>query len=362
MIPYENLKDLNAIYADEINQAIKKVIDSGYFILGEETEKFEDEFSSYLGVSECIGVGNGLDALTLAIKALELPDGAEVIVQSNTYIATVLSIINNNLVPVFVEPDIYSYSMTVSGIAEKITRKTKAILVTHLYGKISDMIEINMIAALNGLYVIEDCAQSHGSTLNGKHSGTFGHIGCYSFYPTKNLGALGDGGAIVTNDKAIAVKLRKLRNYGSSKKYYNELQGVNSRLDELQAAVLRVKLRHLEAYIDKKNSLANIYFENLDQHKFTLPKREKNKRDTFHIFPIRTTRRDDVREHLMQNEIGTEIHYPVPLNLQPALCNYINESFEIAERISSSIISLPCSIIHSELEISKVVRTLNEHF
>ena len=240
MIQYENLQKLNDNYRAEIDEAIKQVLDSGYFILGENTAKFEEEFSQYLGISECIGVGNGLDALILAIRALDLPPKSEVIVQSNTYIATVLSIVNNNLVPVFVEPDITTYAMTAAGISERLTSKTKAILVTHLYGKISDMDEICHLAETAGLFVIEDCAQSHGSKLSARHSGTFGHIGCFSFYPTKNLGALGDGGAVVTGDLLIASKIRMLRNYGSSRKYYNEIQGVNSRLDEIQAAILRV--------------------------------------------------------------------------------------------------------------------------
>ena len=360
MIQYENLKKLNDNYRAEIDDAIKQVLDSGYFILGENTAKFEEEFSRYLGVDHCIGVANGLDALTMSFACLGLPPGSEVIVQSNTYIATVLSIVNNNLTPVFVEPDIDTYSMLSDPIEKQITTKTKAILVTHLYGKISNMIEICSLAQKYNLYIVEDCAQSHGSTLNGKQSGTFGDLGCFSFYPTKNLGALGDGGAIVTNNKVYADRLKMLRNYGSSKKYSNEIPGVNSRLDELQAAILRVKLKNFSSYIERKNKIAKIYFGNIKNNNINLPKVECGKYDTYHIYPIRHKNRDELRSYLNNKNIQTEIHYPIPLNKQPALAKMKHGDFTVAEEISSTILSLPCSIIHQEGEIEYVVEMLNE--
>lgn len=359
MIPYENLQKLNSFYRSEIEQAVNGVLDSGYFILGENTESFECEFSKYLGVDHCIGVGNGYDALTLAFSILDLPPGSEVIVQSNTYIATVLSILKNHLKPVFLEPNIETYSMEADAIEEKISAKTKVILVTHLYGKISDMIDISRVAKSNNIFIIEDCAQSHGSTLNRLQSGTFGDLGCFSFYPTKNLGALGDAGAVVTNNADFAKKIRIFRNYGSSKKNINEVPGVNSRLDEIQAAILRVKLRHLESYIRKKNDLAEVYFQLLDPNKFDLPKVEKQKRDTFHIFPIRTKSRDKIKKFLEINGIKTEIHYPIPLDKQPALKSLNNREFVIANKISKTILSLPCSIIHNEAEIELVCEVMN---
>ena len=360
MIQYENLQKLNDNYRAEIDEAIKQVLDSGYFILGENTAKFEEEFSRYLGIDHCIGVANGLDALTMSFACLGLPPGSEVIVQSNTYIATVLSIVNNNLTPVFVEPDLDTYSMLSDPIEKQITTKTKAILVTHLYGKISNMIEICSLAKKYNLYIVEDCAQSHGSTLHGKQSGTFGDLGCFSFYPTKNLGALGDGGAVVTNNQFFADKIKTLRNYGSSKKYFNEMLGVNSRLDELQAAILRIKLKYLESYIQKKRDIADKYFQLIDSTRYTLPVIEAGKRDTYHIFPIRLNSRDKIREVLDSNGIKTEIHYPVPLCDQPALQNHINAPHPIAAKISNTILSLPCSIVHTTEEIEEVCKVLNQ--
>ncbi len=359
MTPYEDLSALNAFYADDIHTAIKRVIKSGHFILGNETESFEREFSNFLDAKHCIGVGNGLDALTLAIKSLNFPAGSQIIVQSNTYIATVLSIISNDLVPIFVEPDLSTYGLKAEKIADAISSSTRAILITHLYGKISDMYEIRELGQQYGLSIIEDCAQSHGSCIEGKQSGTFGDIGCFSFYPTKNLGALGDGGAIVTDNDEIANQVRRLRNYGSSRKYLNEVVGVNSRLDEIQAAVLRAKLKHLPAYLKKKNSLAQVYFENLNPEIFSLPKIESGKYDTFHIFPIRSERRDEIRTYLAENGIGSEIHYPISLNRQPALNGMTSGDFRLAEEISRTILSLPCSIIHTSEQIKNVCRVLN---
>lgn len=360
MIQYENLQKLNDNYRAEIDNAIKQVLDSGYFILGENTVKFEEEFSQYLGIDHCIGVANGLDALTLSFVCLDLPAGSEVIVQSNTYIATILSIVHNDLKPVFVEPDLDTYSMLAKSIEKNITSKTKAILVTHLYGKISNMEEICALARKYKLFVVEDCAQSHGSTLNGKQAGTFGDIACFSFYPTKNLGALGDGGAVVTNNQLFADKIKTLRNYGSSKKYFNEIIGVNSRLDELQAAILRIKLKYLESYIQKKRDVANKYFQLLDATRYSLPIIEAGKRDTYHIFPIRLNSRDKIKKLLESNGIKSEIHYPIPLCDQPALKNHINGPHPIAKKISNTILSLPCSIVHTAEEIEEVCKVLNK--
>ncbi len=357
MIEYENLRRANESFFEEYKLAFQKVIESGWYILGESVRKFEEEFASYIGTKYCIGVASGLDALILSLDALNLPEESEVIVPSNTYIATILSIIRCNHKPVLVEPDIKTYNIDPTRIEEKITDKTKAIIVVHLYGKCCDMDPIMEIVKKYNLYLIEDCAQAHGAMYKGKKAGTFG-IGCFSFYPTKNLGCLGDGGAITTNDEDLTKKLRALRNYGSEVKYYNDYVGYNSRLDEVQAAMLSVKLKQLDKINSHKRRLAKIYLENLSD-KFIKPVVHPDFYDVYHIFNIRHKDRDKLREYLLENEIKTEIHYPCSPNNQRAMKGIIDGSYPISEEIHATTLSLPISFFHTEEEILKVCEVLN---
>lgn len=359
MIEYENLHKTNQKFFEEFRTKFNEVLESGWFILGKQVESFEAEFAFYLGVKHCIGVGSGLDALILALDAIEFEPGSEVIVPSNTYIATIIAVIRANLKPVLVEPDIRTYNIDPFKIEEKITSKTRAIIPVHLYGKSCDMDPIMEIAQKYNLIIIEDCAQAHGAMYKGKKVGTFG-IGCFSFYPTKNLGALGDGGAIVTNNDELAEKIRALRNYGSSKKYYNDYIGYNSRLDELQAAFLRIKLKYLDDINDHKRKLAKIYFEKLSDV-FVKPVVHKDYFDVYHIFNIRHPERDKIREYLFQNGIKTEIHYPVPPHKQRAFQGVIEGEYPISEEIHNTTLSLPIAYFHTEEDILKVCEILNKY-
>jgi dTDP-4-amino-4,6-dideoxygalactose transaminase len=358
-IEFENLYKTNQKFFEEFKTKFNEVLESGWFILGEQVESFEAEFALYLGVKHCIGVGSGLDALILALDAMEFEPGSEIIVPSNTYIATIIAVIRANLKPVLVEPDIRTYNIDPFKIEEKITSKTRAIIPVHLYGKSCDMDPIMEIAQKYNLIIIEDCAQAHGAMYKGKKVGTFG-IGCFSFYPTKNLGALGDGGAIVTNNDELAEKIRALRNYGSSKKYYNDYIGYNSRLDELQAAFLRIKLKYLDDINDHKRKLAKIYFENLSDV-FVKPVVHKDYFDVYHIFNIRHPERDKIREYLFQNGIKTEIHYPVPPHKQRAFQGVIEGEYPISEEIHNTTLSLPIAYFHTEEDILKVCEVLNKY-
>lgn len=342
MIEYENLAKANATFVEEIKSAINRVVDSGWFVLGPEVEKFENEFSSHIGATYCIGVANGLDALTLSIKALDLPSGSDILVASNTYIATILAIIEAGHRPVLVEPSVRTYNIDPSLLSSALTKKTKAICITHLYGKSCKMDDILDFANSNGLYLIEDCAQSHSASFKGRQTGTFGISGCFSFYPTKNLGALGDAGAIVTSDIDYAEKLRHLRNYGSRKKYVNEYIGVNSRLDEIHASVLRVKLRYLNEVTAHKRKISEIYFNSLPNF-LVLPERDPDYFDVFHIFAVLHERRNELKQYLLDNGVKTEIHYPVPPHKQKAMANYIFGEYPVADFIHDRILSLPIS-------------------
>ncbi len=357
MIEYENLKKVNEKFFDEYKKAFEDVLTSGWYILGENVKKFEEEFAKYLGVKHCIGVASGLDALILAIYALDLPGDSEIIVPSNTYIATILAIVRNGLKPVLVEPDIRTYNIDPTKIEEKISEKTKAIIVVHLYGKSCNMDPILALAKKYNLYVIEDVAQGHGSKYKGKKTGTFG-IGCFSFYPTKNLGALGDAGAVVTNDDSLAEKIKALRNYGSRKKYYNDYIGYNSRIDELQAAFLRIKLRFLDEINEHKRKLASIYLKNLADD-FIKPVVSEDYYDVYHIFNIRHKKRDSLREYLLANGIITEIHYPIPPHKQKAMKGIIAGEYPISEEIHNTTLSLPISYFHTEEDIIKVCEVMN---
>ena len=357
MINYEDLAESNLSFINEIKDAVNQAIDSGYYILGPNVKKFEAEFAAYTSSRYCVGVGNGLDALTISLACLDLPKNSEVIVPANTYIATILAVINAGLKPKFVEPDPRSYNICPDAIIKALTAKTSAICITHLYGKPCNMRQISNIALANNLRLIEDCAQSHGAKYNGQTTGTFGDAGCFSFYPTKNLGALGDGGAIVTNNQEVYEKALHLRNYGSTIKYKNKYIGYNSRLDELQAAVLQVKLRYLDKINAHKRRLAAIYLANLPRW-LTLPSQDPNEYNVFHIFPVMCEKRDNLRQYLLDNGVKTEVHYPVPPHKQEALSEYRYMNLPITEMIHARELSLPISYLHSEADIENICNIL----
>lgn len=359
MIEYENLGKLNQPFEDAYKTAFERVQKSGWFVLGKEVKSFEEAFAKYCGVSECVGVANGLDALVIALRVLELEQGSEVIVPSNTYIATILAIVQAGLNPVLAEPDINTYNIDPKTIRKAITSKTKAIMPVHLYGKCCDMEAIMSIAKEHNLFVIEDAAQAHGAKQNGKSVGSFGHLSAFSFYPTKNLGALGDAGAVTTNDEALAAKVRMFRNYGSSKKYYNEVVGYNSRLDEMQAALLSEKLKALDSINEHKRKLADIYHSGL-RNDFIKPVRAKEFFDVYHIYNIRHEKRDELKAFLQKNEIGSDIHYPVaPVNQQAMKGILDTQATPIAEEIHRTTLSLPISYFHTEQDIETVVKIMN---
>jgi dTDP-4-amino-4,6-dideoxygalactose transaminase len=360
MIEYDQLARVNEPHAAEMEAVFRRILRSGWFVLGEEVQAFEREFAAWCGARYCVGVASGLDAIALSLRALHLPVGSEVLVPSNSYIASVLAVLQADLIPVLVEPDLRTYNMDPNAAARCITENTRAILPVHLYGKISDMEGLARLADRYGLRIVEDCAQAHGAALHGRRAGTWGDAGAFSFYPTKNLGALGDAGAVVTNQEDVAEELRALRNYGSRKKYHNDLVGVNSRLDELQAALLRVKLPHLEEANRKKQSLAEIYFARLSLHGLILPHRDADFHDVYHIFAVRHPRRDALREHLLQHGIKTEVHYPVPPARQKALQDrWVPSDFPLADLIHGTEISLPISTFHEPADIHEVCRAVN---
>ncbi len=358
MIEYENLKKANEKFFDEYRRSFDATLDSGWFILGNAVKRFEEEFARFNASRHCIGVANGLDALILSLRALKFEPGSEVIVPSNTYIATILSILQNNLTPVLVEPDIRTYNIDPEKIETAVTSKTRAIMVVHLYGKSCDMDPIMTTAKKHRLTVIEDCAQSHGAQYKGRMTGTFGH-GAFSFYPTKNLGCLGDGGAVITDDDEFARAIRMLRNYGSEKKYYNDVVGYNSRLDEVQAGFLSVKLSHLDAITVHKKTLAALYQEGLKSD-FITPVVHPDYSDVFHIYNIRHPKRDALKEYLLKHEIKTEIHYPVPPHKQIAMKDILgNQNFPISAEIHATTLSLPISFCHTKEEVIRVIETMN---
>ena len=341
-IPFCSLKAGYEKYREEYIAAATRVLDSGWYILGRELEAFESEFSSWLGIKYCVGLNSGLDALVLAFRALGIGKGDAVIVPANTYIASVLGITENGATPIFVEPDEY-YNIDPDKIEEAITPQTKAILVVHLYGQPAQMDKITKIANQHNLTIVEDCAQSHGATFDGKQTGPFGTISCFSFFPTKNLGAFGDAGAIVTDNKELADKIRILRNYGSEKKYYNIVEGVNSRMDEIQAALLRVKLTHMEELTEERRCIAKTYLDNIRNPDIILPKIHPKAEHVWHQFVIRTEHRDELSRYLSENGIGTQIHYPIPPHLSDAYkhLGYNMGSFSITENYAETILSLP---------------------
>lgn len=358
-IEYESLARVNAPFFKEYREVFDSVLKSGWYILGESVKKFEKEFADWNNSSNCIGVASGLDAITLSIASCNFEKGSEIIVPSNTYIATILSVLQNNLVPVPVEPSIESYNIDPAKIEAAITKKTRAIVIVHLYGRSCDMDPILAICKKHNLKLIEDCAQSHGATYKGKKTGTFGDFGAFSFYPTKNLGALGDAGAVVCQNNESAALIRKLRNYGSEKKYYNDVVGWNSRLDEIQAAFLSVKLKYLDKINEHKRELASIYLKDLKSD-FIKPSVDADHVDVYHIFCIRYPKRDALKEHLLKHDIKTEIHYPVSPNKQKAMAGlFNNKDFTISEEIHNTTLSLPISYFHSKEDIQRVVEVMN---
>ena len=329
-------------YQDEFEEAALRVLRSGWYIMGKELKSFEEEFAAYIGARYCVGLGNGLDALWLAFRILGIGKGDEVIVQGNTYIASVMGITINGATPVFVEPDEY-FNIDASRIEEKITERTKAVLVVHLYGQASRMDEITDICKRHGLRLVEDCAQSHGSKFRGRTTGTFGDIGCFSFYPSKNIGAFGDGGAIVTDDEEIAKKMRIYRNYGSEKRYYNMVVGTNSRLDEIQAALLSVRLKHAKELNEEKKRIAAEYDKRLHNPLIELPKIREGADHIYHQYVIRCKRREELIDYLKENGISTIIHYPIPPHLAQAY-EYLGHKkgdYPITEACANEVLSIP---------------------
>lgn len=361
IIEYENLKKLNSSFIEEFKARSADFYESGWYILGNEVKSFEEEFAEKIGVKHCIGVANGLDALTLSLIAFGFDKNSEVIVPSNTYIATILSIVLAGLKPVLIEPKIDTYNINPELMETKITSKTVAVMPVHLYGKACEMDAINMLANKYNLKVIEDCAQAHAAKISGKQIGTFGNMGAFSFYPTKNLGAIGDAGAITTNDDYLAEKLKALRNYGSEKKYHNKYIGLNSRLDEIQALFLRIKLKQLDNITLHKQNLASIYRNNISSQ-FILPSVQENYEDVYHIFNIRHKRRDDLKRFLETQGIKTEIHYPLPPHLQDGYSHLWDneEKYPISEEIHKTTLSLPISYFHTEEQIRKVCEAINK--
>lgn len=363
MIPFLDLKAINAQYRDELVDACTRVIDSGWYIGGIELEQFEQQFANYCGTKYATGVANGLDALILTLRAWKelgkLNEGDEVIVPSNTYIASILAISANNLIPVLVEPCVNSFNIDPKKIEKAITSKTKAILPVHLYGQLADMPAIMDIAKRHELLVLEDSAQAHGASIDGKRAGSWGDASGFSFYPGKNLGALGDAGAITTNDEEMANTLRALRNYGSHEKYKNLFQGVNSRLDEIQAAMLNVKLSYLENEIAHRRKVANTYLEGIDNKAIILPKKEDDSAHVWHVFVIRCERRDELQRYLADNGIQTLIHYPVPPHQQSAYKEWNERSYPVSEKIHAEVLSLPIGPTITDEEVARVIAACN---
>lgn len=364
-IPFLEFKSPYLELKDQLDAAYHRVMESGWYILGREVEAFEAEFAAYCETKHCIGVANGLDALHLIIQAYGIGQGDEVIVPSNTYIATWLAVTHAGATPVPVEPDERTYNIDPVMIEQAITPKTKAIMVVHLYGQTADMDPINAIARKHGLKVIEDCAQAHGALYKGRRSGSLGDAAGFSFYPGKNLGAIGDGGAVTTNDNKLAERIKVLRNYGSQIKYHNEVVGYNSRLDELQAAFLRVKLVKLDEWNKRRAIAARSYIQHLAVAKeLLLPFVPDWSDPVWHLFVIRHSRRDELKNALAESDIGTMIHYPIPPHLQPAYKNlgYKKGDFIISEAIHNSIISLPMWPSITEDNVATICTSLHKVF
>lgn len=366
MIKFLDLHNINQLHKYELKKAFERVLDSGWYIMGKELAQFETDFATYCGTKHAIGVANGLDALILIIRAYKelgiFNDGDEIIVPANTYIASILAISANNLVPILVEPDIDTYNINPLLVEEKITIRTKAILPVHLYGQLCNMEVILKIAKKHNLKVIEDCAQAHGATAaNGLRAGNFGDAAGFSFYPGKNLGALGDAGAITTNNDELAATLRTLLNYGSQVKYQNLYKGINSRLDELQAALLGVKLKTLDEETNIKRNIANCYINEINNAKIILPKVIIQPAHVWHLFVIRTNNREQLQQYLTDKGIQTVIHYPIPPHKQQAYKELNELSLPISEKIHNEVISLPLSPVMPKADVDKIINIINDY-
>ncbi len=366
MIKFLDLKEINSQYAEELKQVAAEVIDSGWYLLGERVSRFESNLANYIGVKHAIGVANGLDALRLILKAYielgEMQEGDEVIVPANTYIATILAITDNRLKPVLVEPDISTYNIDINLIEQHITPKTKAIMIVHLYGRACWSEELTKIAEKYNLKIIEDNAQAIGAKWKGKRTGSLGHAAGFSFYPGKNLGALGDAGAVTTNDSNLAEIVRALGNYGSRKKYVNDFQGLNSRLDEIQAAFLDVKLKYIDKENEYRKDVAKYYCENIKNTDIILPvdssffqNIEDNNSHVWHLFVIRSKEREKIQKQLENNCIQSLIHYPIPPHKQKAYSKFSNSNLPITQDIHNEVLSLPISPIISKSELDKII-------
>jgi dTDP-4-amino-4,6-dideoxygalactose transaminase len=377
MIKFLDLQKINVQYQEQFQQKMKSVLDKGWFVLGNEVKTFETDFADYCGTKHCIGVGNGLDALVLIFKAYiqlgKLQKGDEIIVPANTYIASILAILQADLVPILVEPRLETYNINPDLIEEKITKKTKAIVAVHLYGQLAEMKNINAIAKQHNLLVIEDAAQAHGAYFVESQksksesrpttfkAGNLSNAGAFSFYPGKNLGALGDAGAITTNDDTLAKVLYSLRNYGSSQKYHNEYIGINSRLDELQAAFLNVKLPHLDRDNEQRCAISKRYLSEIKNDKITLPLWDETNNHVFHLYVIRTNNQNHLQDYLKQNAIETLIHYPIAPHQQKAFAQWNAMSYPITEKIHNEAISLPISPVMTNDEVDFVIKILNRY-
>jgi dTDP-4-amino-4,6-dideoxygalactose transaminase len=363
MIPFLDLKKINSQYQTELKEACSRVIDSGWYILGNEVTEFEKEFASYCETDHCLGVANGLDALVLILRAyIEMgimQKGDEVIVPSNTYIASILAISENGLTPILVEPNIDTFNLDPTLLDQAVTDKTKAILTVHLYGQVTGMDELNTIAKKYNLKVIEDCAQAHGALYKGKKVGSLGDAAGFSFYPGKNLGALGDGGAVTTNDSELATTIAALRNYGSHEKYKNLYKGMNSRLDEIQAAMLRVKLRYLDNEIQARQTVAKAYLEGINNQLIELPVVVDVNAHVWHLFVIKTAQRAELAQHLNENGVQSLIHYPIPPHQQYAYQEWIGQSFPISEEIHEQVLSIPISSVLQFEDSNRIIELCN---
>ena len=361
MIPFLDLFAINERYRQEIEHSIQEVLDSGWYLQGEKNKEFCKNFASYCGTKYCLGVANGLDALRLIIRGYGFGAGDEIIVPANTFIATVLAITENGCKPIFVEPDISTYNINPKLVEKSITSKTKAIMAVHLYGQLADVESLSKIAKKYGLKLIEDSAQAHGAILNDKRAGSFGDAAGFSFYPGKNLGALGDAGCITTNDKDLYEKCKALANYGSDYKYHHIYKGINSRLDEIQAAILNVKLKYLEQDNEIRRSISKQYREQVDNSSIILPTVSSEESHVWHIFVVRTNNRDKLAEFLKERGIQTNIHYPIPPHQQKAYSEYDGDSYPITEQIHKQVLSIPISPVLSQQDVQYIIACLNQY-
>lgn len=364
MIPFLDLKETNMPYQSEIEEAVLSVVRSGWYILGDQVKSFERAYAQYCGTANCIGVGNGLDAISLILKSYKelgvLKDGDEVLVPANTYIASILAVSSSGLVPVLVEPDINTYNIDPEKIGDKVTSRTKAILAVHLYGLVSPMNELKEIARKYNLKLIDDAAQAHGAAYYEQKVGSLCDATAFSFYPTKNLGALGDAGAVTTDDSELAAIVRALANYGTTSKYINKYKGENSRLDEIQAAVLAVKLKYLDKEVQARQNIASFYLRNIQNELIALPRVEQIEQHAFHLFVVRCHERDRLQQYLSDKGIRTEIHYPLPPHKQEAYKEWNSLSYPVSEKIADQIISLPLRISLKNEEVIRICSALNE--